>query len=302
MKFKSVEEKSDLDRAVSPKAVNTYPLYPGITVSYLTLTADSITPNFLNDILQINYCRLGCMDREMEKRDRLCLKPGNFSLHTQKASANSLICVPTGIYEGLTVSIDLKEFTCHPPEILSETGITGDFLASKFCKNGSFTVFSRNETTEQIFSAFYHRSKHFFLPYQKIKILELLLYLSEWKDDTKNTGREYPKEQVDIIHEIHEQLIGHMEQRVTIETLSKQYLINPTTLKTVFKSVYGTSIAAHIKEHRMEQAAKLLQETNLSIAEIAGRVGYDSQSKFTSAFKETFGLPPKAFRKTLPPI
>ncbi|MDE6184263.1 MAG: helix-turn-helix transcriptional regulator, partial [Lachnospiraceae bacterium] len=80
-------------------------------------------------------------------------------------------------------------------------------------------------------------------------------------------------------------------------TLSKQYLMNPTTLKSMFKSVYGTSIAAHIKKHRMEKAAKLLRETDLSIAEIAAQVGYDSQSKFTSAFKETFGQLPKSCRR-----
>ncbi len=73
--------------------------------------------------------------------------------------------------------------------------------------------------------------------------------------------------------------------------------MNPTTLKTIFKSVYGTSIAAHMKEHRMEQAAKLLRETGLSIAEIAGCVGYDSQSKFTAAFKEYSGKLPKDYRR-----
>ena len=87
-----------------------------------------------------------------------------------------------------------------------------------------------------------------------------------------------------------------MDQRFTIESLSKQYLINPTTLKTMFKSVYGTSIASHMKEHRMEKAAELLRETNLSIAEIAESVGYDSQSKFTASFKAYWGKLPKDYR------
>ena len=89
-----------------------------------------------------------------------------------------------------------------------------------------------------------------------------------------------------------------MEQRFTIESLSKQYLINSTTLKTMFKSVYGTSIAAHMKEHRMERAAELLRETNMSIAEIAGSVGYDSQSRFTAAFKAYWGKLPKDYRSS----
>ena len=105
-------------------------------------------------------------------------------------------------------------------------------------------------------------------------------------------------EQVKIIREIHDHLTEHMEQRVTIEELARQYLINPTTLKTVFKEVYGSSLAAHMKEHRMEKAAALLRETDMSVAEIAGQVGYESQSKFTAAFKEQFGLLPTAYRRT----
>lgn len=88
-----------------------------------------------------------------------------------------------------------------------------------------------------------------------------------------------------------------MDHRITIEELSKRYMINPTTLKMVFKAIYGTSIAAHIKEHRMEQAAKILRESNRSIAEIAQAVGYDSQSKFTAAFKASFQVLPKEYRK-----
>ena len=105
-------------------------------------------------------------------------------------------------------------------------------------------------------------------------------------------------EQVKIIREIHDHLTEHMEQRVTIEELARQYLINPTTLKTVFKEVYGSSLAAHMKEHRMEKAAALLRETDMSVAEIAGQVGYESQSKFTAAFKEQFGQLPKEYRRT----
>ena len=104
-------------------------------------------------------------------------------------------------------------------------------------------------------------------------------------------------EQVKIIREIHDDLAQHMDRRVTIEELAHRYLINPTTLKTVFKEVYGSSLAAHMKEHRMERAAALLRETDLSVAEIAGQVGYESQSKFTAAFKEPFGQLPKEYRR-----
>lgn len=113
----------------------------------------------------------------------------------------------------------------------------------------------------------------------------------------QNQLTEYRAKQIEIVREIHDQLLQHMDQRVTIEELSKQYLINPTTLKSAFKAVYGTSLAAHIKEHRMEQAAKMLRETDMSIAEIAQDVGYDRQSKFSTAFKGFFHVLPREYRK-----
>ena len=47
----------------------------------------------------------------------------------------------------------------------------------------------------------------------------------------------------------------------------------------------------------LQRAAALLRETDLSVAEIAGQVGYESQSKFTAAFKEQFGQLPKEYRR-----
>lgn len=130
------------------------------------------------------------------------------------------------------------------------------------------------------------------------QVMEITCPEQEIIQNTPNQQNEYQSEQIETIHKIHEQLTQHMEQRFTIEELSRQYLMNPTTLKAVFKSVYGTSIAAHMKQHRMEQAAQLLVQTNLSIAEIARRVGYDSQSKFTAAFKDYCGRLPRDYRNT----
>ncbi len=104
-------------------------------------------------------------------------------------------------------------------------------------------------------------------------------------------------EQLEVVREIHDRLIQDMGTRMTIEELSREYLVNPTTLKTAFKAVYGTSIAAHIKEHRMKKAAELLQDPNRSIAEIAQAVGYDSPSKFTAAFKAYYHVLPKDYKK-----
>ncbi len=112
-----------------------------------------------------------------------------------------------------------------------------------------------------------------------------------------NEKSEYLENQVETIKKVHDFLIRNMSRRITIEDLAKQFAMNTTTLKTVFKDVYGTSLAAHIKIHRMEEAARLLQTTDLSINEVSQRVGYESQSKFSAGFKEHYGVSPIDYRK-----
>lgn len=135
------------------------------------------------------------------------------------------------------------------------------------------------------------------LAWQKIKVLELLLVLSQIEAGQEKHLTEYRAEQAEVIRQIHDQLTSNLEQRYTIDSLSRQYLMNPTTLKSMFKAIYGTSIAAHIREHRMKYAAQLLQSSDLSIADIAQKVGYDSQSRFSSVFKEQYHMRPKEYRR-----
>ena len=99
------------------------------------------------------------------------------------------------------------------------------------------------------------------------------------------------------VRKVHDYLLEHISERVTIEELSHKFHINPTTLKKAFKEEYGSSIAAHTKEHRMERAEMLLREGSGSIAEISRAVGFDSASRFASAFKEKYGITPGDYRR-----
>mgnify|MGYP002697326111 CR=1 FL=1 len=103
--------------------------------------------------------------------------------------------------------------------------------------------------------------------------------------------------QEEIIRNVHDYMVEHLSERLTIEALSREFLMNTTTLKSAFKRVYGSSIAQHMKQHRMELAAGLLLKTQNDIASVAQAVGYESQSRFTAAFKEAYGELPTEYRR-----
>lgn len=108
---------------------------------------------------------------------------------------------------------------------------------------------------------------------------------------------ETPANLQETMQAVHQYLLSNLDKRIPITALSKQFLMNPTTLKESFKKVYGVSISAHIKSHRMEAAANLLRTTEQSIGEISRAVGYTSQSKFSAAFAETYDCTPLQYRK-----
>lgn len=275
-------------------------LYDGICLMYFDLNSDSfsISHSSMEHILQITYCRSGQMLMRLSHENLVYLNPGDFSLNTMDLCADSVIQFPSGSCSGLTIFIDMKKVRTCPPEMLTDCNLFSDIYA-KFCNTGSAVFISRNEQSESIFSEFYGQPENIILPYQKIKTIELLLYLSKLEFTANIQIDAFKTEQIEIIRKIHDHLTSQIHKRITIEELSRIYLMNPTTLKNAFKSVYGNSIATHIKEHRMEYAAKLLRESEKSIAEIAQAVGYDSQSRFSAAFKGYFNILPREYRKNI---
>lgn len=274
-------------------------LAPGMELSYYTIYSETLSLHHqpLPHIMEINYCHAGRIGWKMSSGSSFYLGPGDYSIHTMDVCADSELSLPNQYYDGLTLCVDLDLLTSQPPELLKGTGITGELLFEKYCRKNSFSTFAGNEETNAIWSGFYDQPDALADSYQKLKALELLLYLAKTEPKNEKHLDEYQAEQIALIRQIHEQLLSDLGRRITIEELSKQYLINTTTLKNTFKAVYGTSIAAHIKEHRMEHAAMMLLETDAAVADIAGAVGYDSQSKFTAAFKDTFQVTPREYRK-----
>ena len=123
-----------------------------------------------------------------------------------------------------------------------------------------------------------------------------------WLDALELDGRtEKPyfyKSQVEKVKAAHRLLTEDLERHYTIAELSARFSIPATALKECFKSVYGQPVNTYMRNLRMDRAALLLrQEPQTSVAEIAGRVGYDSASKFAAVFREAKGKTPLEYRR-----
>jgi AraC-like DNA-binding protein len=86
------------------------------------------------------------------------------------------------------------------------------------------------------------------------------------------------------------------ERKWTVAGLAATAAVSRSVLDERFRSVLGRSPIRYLTEWRMHLADDLLASTDLGLASIARRVGYDSEEAFSRAFKRSRGAPPGVWR------
>jgi AraC-like DNA-binding protein len=92
----------------------------------------------------------------------------------------------------------------------------------------------------------------------------------------------------DLARQARELLMQGREVRSVAQTLGVSYL----TLYRTFKQATGLAPKEYAREIRLARAEDLLAGTDLSVKEIAGRLGYYSASHFSLEFKNARGTSP----------
>ena len=83
----------------------------------------------------------------------------------------------------------------------------------------------------------------------------------------------------------------------TLESLAAAVGLSRSVFAQRFKNVIGETPIDYLTRCRMQRAARLLQESDLPILEIASQAGYESDSAFHKAFKRHTGHSPGQFRE-----
>ncbi len=103
---------------------------------------------------------------------------------------------------------------------------------------------------------------------------------------------------IHAIQKAHDILSKNYSNPPNIEALSKMVFLNEQKLKAGFSKLYHMSIGEYTNHIKMTVAANLLSTTDLSIEDIARKVGYSYSANFSKMFKKIYGKTPLKFRKT----
>ena len=88
-------------------------------------------------------------------------------------------------------------------------------------------------------------------------------------------------------------------EALTLGEVAAEAGVHPTHLAREFRRNFGVSIGEYVRGLRIEHATALLDEGDMSLAEIAGSTGFADQAHFTRVFKRQLGVTPGKYRRRL---
>lgn len=272
----------------------------GIEVSFFNLQGDSFSFSHKHRpyTLIVDFCRKGRIGWTMQNGDTFFAGENDFLIHNAGSCAQSRVKLPLGFYSGISLSFDLELIdTAFLQKIGTDFSL--DDIVKSFCIKEYSQSFAAEDFVTGIFNNLKDEKIQCVKSLFKLNCYSLLTYLGAFHHFKHSVLRLNSQIKIEKVRKVTDFLKKDLQKHYTIANLSEIFGINPTTLQESFKDITGQSIDAFVKEIRMNKAEDLLEDESLSIGEIAHRLGYMNQGKFSTAFKMRKGIGPLEYRKRI---
>ncbi|MGE4514108.1 MAG: helix-turn-helix transcriptional regulator [Chryseobacterium sp.] len=141
-----------------------------------------------------------------------------------------------------------------------------------------------NLSTENILSQAFYR----------LKALELIyLLFSNLLKREKTEHHHLSNAEIDAVYLVRNTIESNLEKPLTKDELVKLSGMNELKLRRIFTQVFGKGIYEYYNHLRMQEAATLLRQGDLSVSEVGYQLGFSNLSYFGRLFEKHFGLKPK---------
>ncbi len=220
------------------------------------------------------------------------------SLHIDKESGNSSIR-----FEDLLLAPDLTEFNIELQcaivlslvrECIDDRDFTFTQLKFSFKQPRNYQLYEKHFqcpiSYENVHNEFVLTNEELSLPTPRSNPFAMPLLLAQCDIVLNSIATKN-----ELLITINQWVASNMHKNICAEDLSNYLCITPRTLRRKLSS-QGTSFREVVKELRCEAAIKLIQETKLTIEDIAASIGFNDVSNFRAAFKKWTGTTPGSLR------
>ena len=134
-----------------------------------------------------------------------------------------------------------------------------------------------------------------------IKILSILDKLSKSTDYQYIASTTYSNthkiSETERMRRVHEYVLKHFKENINLSTVASLSNMTDAAFCRYFKSRTNKTFSDFVKEIRIGNACKMLQDENKSISQTCYESGYNTVSNFNNQFKSLKGISPKQYQK-----
>lgn len=161
--------------------VTNYRVFQGIELNYndAHIQRFSINSPPPIDTMEINYCQNGRIEFEMHNKYTY-LSQGDMYVYLKNGLSRESY-FPFKDYRGISILIDLRQAPRNMTGLLDDYSIDVDTLEKKYCNRPEGVVIRANLRTDHVFSELYNITDKQREGYLKLKVLEVLLFLSDYE-------------------------------------------------------------------------------------------------------------------------
>ena len=132
----------------------------------------------------------------------------------------------------------------------------------------------------------------------KSYLVNLLIMMGRYashREQIENAPR--PKERLLVLSVIRGVMARYGERELTLEGIAEENYISASYLSRIFHRVTGEGFGAYLRRVRLEQACRLLRETELTVEQIVYACGLRDVPTFYRQFKSHVGMTPSVYRQ-----
>lgn len=125
---------------------------------------------------------------------------------------------------------------------------------------------------------------------------QFLLFIAEAAAYIERLRKEQTKGGIEKIRKYIE---THFTQNISLKTIAAQFYMNPVYLGQLFRKTYGVYFNDFLLNLRVQEAKKLLRQTDMRMYEIAEKVGFHNADYFVTQFEKLEHMTPTEYRNKL---